>query len=328
MISEMMNSSIPSVGASTREERLASGGPWCSSCSAWPVACAAALHRGRLRADVGLDVLDRHVGGVADALDELVGDPLGRALGQRRDDDLRDVEVLHGVHHRRVGVGVADHARGHDAGVVQRRRAAGAGARAPRATAWPSVLACGTTTMNRCGPSAASAFRRSTSSGARHGQVGDHERDVERQALAARSTTTCSTGSARGLLEALDQVAPEPAGGRAPGSVETMISSIPRSAHRVHRGVERVRSPTSPCGDALVAHELQREVDADLRGVAHDLVVDHVAVARPGLRHDDEEARRRPPCARSPGRARAACPRRSSRWRGRGWLRHAYASSS
>ena len=33
------------------------------------------------------------------------------------------------------------------------------------------------------------------------------------------------------------------------------------------------------------------EVHADLRGVAHDLVVDHVAVARPRLRDDDEEAR-------------------------------------
>ena len=34
-----------------------------------------------------------------------------------------------------------------------------------------------------------------------------------------------------------------------------------------------------------------REVHADLRRVAHDLVVDHVAVARPRLRHDDEEPR-------------------------------------
>ena len=31
MISEMMKSSIPSVGGSTREEWLASIGPWCSS---------------------------------------------------------------------------------------------------------------------------------------------------------------------------------------------------------------------------------------------------------------------------------------------------------
>ena len=43
-----------------------------------------------------------------------------RALRQRRDDDLGDVEVLDGVHHRRVRVRVADHAGGHDPRVLER----------------------------------------------------------------------------------------------------------------------------------------------------------------------------------------------------------------
>ena len=36
MISLMMKRYIPSRDESTREERLASGGPWCSSWAAWP----------------------------------------------------------------------------------------------------------------------------------------------------------------------------------------------------------------------------------------------------------------------------------------------------
>ena len=41
MISQMMKSSIPSSWGSTREERLAGGGPWCSWSSwAWAIAAA------------------------------------------------------------------------------------------------------------------------------------------------------------------------------------------------------------------------------------------------------------------------------------------------
>jgi hypothetical protein len=40
MISEMMNSSMPSSWGSTREDRLASGGPWWCSWWATLAACA------------------------------------------------------------------------------------------------------------------------------------------------------------------------------------------------------------------------------------------------------------------------------------------------
>ena len=42
MISEMMKSIIPSIGASTRELMLAGGGPWCSL--GFGVADAGGLH--------------------------------------------------------------------------------------------------------------------------------------------------------------------------------------------------------------------------------------------------------------------------------------------
>ena len=63
-------------------------------------------------------------------------------------------------------------------------------------------------------------------------------------------------------------------------------------ADRVGGGVERVGvADLAGALDALVAHEREREVDAHLGGVAHRLVVDHVAVARAALGHDDVEAR-------------------------------------
>ena len=93
MISEMMKSSIPSVGGSTREERLASIGPWCSAsvlvlvarCLLLPpflrsVRCDRVARRGD-------DVLDRTGRVAADALDEVGAQPAGLGLGQRRDDD-------------------------------------------------------------------------------------------------------------------------------------------------------------------------------------------------------------------------------------------------
>jgi hypothetical protein len=48
MISEMMKSSIPSSCGSTREERLASGGPWW--CSSWATPPLAACAPGRIEA--------------------------------------------------------------------------------------------------------------------------------------------------------------------------------------------------------------------------------------------------------------------------------------
>ena len=94
-----------------------------------------------------------------------------------------------------------------------------------------------------------------------------------------------------------------------------MISSIGCARIASIAALNGSASPTSPvAGGAEVADELDGEVHADLRGVAHDVVVDHVAVARPGLRDDDEEARAL--LGPSPGCGRAAPCRRSSRWRG------------
>ena len=102
----------PEQRGSTREERLASGGPWCS-CSCWPWRDGGGLHQAGLHRLGARTRCARPACSVAvcDALDQLVGHPLRAALGQRRDHDLGDVEELHGVHRRRVGVGVADHAR-------------------------------------------------------------------------------------------------------------------------------------------------------------------------------------------------------------------------
>src|SRR5919202_2605257 len=107
MTSLMMKSSIPSSCGSTREERLAAGGPWwCSSWATWPVATeAASIALGLRPRRLGLDVLDRPVRRLLDALDELVRHPLRRALRQRRDHHLRDVEVLERVHRGRVDLG-------------------------------------------------------------------------------------------------------------------------------------------------------------------------------------------------------------------------------
>ena len=173
---------------------------------------------------------------------------------------------------------------------VQQRRSALARLAHARGPARPL---CGTTTMKRRGPSSASAFRRSTSSGA----------------ATVRFATTSVTSNGRPSACEVDHHVLDRQPGRllagarsgraaasprtSPGSVETMISSIGCARDRVHGGVERVAvadlARRRRCPE--VAHELQREVDAHLRRVAHDLVVDDVAVARPRLRHDDEEAR-------------------------------------
>src|SRR3954454_629633 len=77
--SEMMNNNIPSSAGSTRELRLAGGGPWWSC--PWAAIEAASMDLslrgvggGRIRR---LDVLDRLVGDLAHALDEVGAQPPG-----------------------------------------------------------------------------------------------------------------------------------------------------------------------------------------------------------------------------------------------------------
>ena len=111
--SEMMKSSIPSVGASTREERCAGGGPWCSawaidaaSIASPPMPLAVSEGRSWTTCSTGLLVV-RRTRSIRSARSQpdLVS-------GKRRDHDVVDAEVLQRVHDRRVGVGVADHPGG------------------------------------------------------------------------------------------------------------------------------------------------------------------------------------------------------------------------
>ena len=171
--------------------------------------------------------------------------------------------------------------------------------------------------MNRCGPWSASALSRSTSS--------------PPATVWFATTSVTSNGRPSSLevdhdvldrqpgvvLERLDQVAPHPAGGRR-GQRRDDDLGDPAVGDRVVRGVQRIAvADLAATVDALLAHEREREVDAHLRGVAHGLVVDHVAVPRARLRDDDVEPR----VALAP-RARAPHPagsrRRSSRSPGPG----------
>src|SRR5436305_2651619 len=109
--SDMMKSSIPSVGASTREERCAGGGPWCS----WVTAAASTASGGR-RLGLGVDhVLDRFAGGAPHALDQISAQPAGLRLREGRDHDVVDAEGLKRVHHRGVRIRIADHPGGVEA---------------------------------------------------------------------------------------------------------------------------------------------------------------------------------------------------------------------
>src|SRR5579859_8113609 len=103
MISDMMKSSIPSVGASTREERCAGGGPWCS---AWAIAAASMPEplRRRVRGVAVDHVLDRLSGAARDPFDQVGAQPAGLRLREGGDHDVVDPEVLKRVHDRRVGI--------------------------------------------------------------------------------------------------------------------------------------------------------------------------------------------------------------------------------
>ena len=214
----MMKSSIPSSWGSTREERLASGGPWCSSCS-WPWAWPAAIAPASIRRLASAACLDVHAPACRSrsprappGLSATHLDSVGR---QRRDHDLGDVEVLHGVHRGRVRVRVADLAGGHDLlaaqDVEQRlqplaRGAHGAAvARVLRHDHDEAVRAARRRAPRACARAAPPADR----------LVGEHERDVERQAPRRRHVdcTMWWTGSPLPRLQALDQVAPQPARG-------------------------------------------------------------------------------------------------------------------
>ena len=126
-----------------------------------------------------------------------------------------------------------------------------------------------------------------------HREVGDHQRHPEGEAFAREVDHDVLDGLAGLLLEPLDQVAAQPARRRRrQRGDDDLVDRL--GAHGVHGGVERIGIADLALADRPeVADELQRQVHADLRGVAHDLVVDDVPVPRLGLRDDDEES-----CAR------------------------------
>ena len=205
-----MKSSIPSSWGSTRELRFAGGGPWCS----WAVAVR--VWRCWLPPSASLQAAGVAVGvarastttcstgterRAAHALDQIRAHPAGALAGQRRDDDVVDAEQLERVHRRRVGVGVADHARAEQA----RRRAAARASAASRARASPAARRCrpcwGTTAMNRCCPSVARPWpcRRSISSSPLEVLLATTSVTVNGRPSCSRSMTMCSTGRPEAL---------------------------------------------------------------------------------------------------------------------------------
>src|SRR5215204_2835780 len=110
MISEMMKSSIPRNCASTREETFAGGGPWCSSCAAWPAATDAdSIARRPPRS--------RSPRARLDAPDQVSAQPARARLRKRRDDDVVRRVELQRVLDCRVGIGVHDLPHRIEAGV-------------------------------------------------------------------------------------------------------------------------------------------------------------------------------------------------------------------
>src|SRR2546421_1732031 len=134
----MMKSSIPRVAGSTREERCAGGGPWCS----WGIAAASIDLLGGGLLDVAVDdVLHRLARAALDALDQVSSQPPRLRLREGRDHDVVDAEVLKGVGDRGIWVRVADHPRGEqaaDAEAVEHELQARA--RAPAGLAFPALL--------------------------------------------------------------------------------------------------------------------------------------------------------------------------------------------
>ena len=254
MISLMMNSSMPeqlrlhprrAVGLGR-----ARGAP---RGRAWPAGMEAASMLGL--APAGWDSVEDSMCSTGllvalfDAVDELVGHPLRAALGQRGDrrprrcgsTGPRSWRPCRGRGRRSCPAATIPASRRDSSSRRSRARAA-------CSTASPRPEDCGMTTMKRCGPSAASAFRRSVSSGLATVWLASTSVTSKGRPSAARSTTTCSTGSpvsspSRSGRSRRSQ--PEDSD----GSVETMISSIPCSATASLAALIGSSSPTSPAPD-------------------------------------------------------------------------------
>ena len=137
--------------------------------------------------------------------------------------------------------------------------------------------------------------------------------------------TTCSTGSPlaswRRSIRSRRSQPEDDAGQR--GDDDLVDPAVARS--RPSTALNGSWSPTSPVPSMPSSlHERQRQVDAHLRGVAHRLVVDHVAVARAGAAARRRGSARRPCAARSRIVSSSCAPPIVSLARTR-YVRHDYA---
>ncbi len=122
------------------------------------------------------------------------------------------------------------------------------------------------------------------------GPVGHHERDAERQALLLEVGDDVLDRQRRGVVDAVDQIPPQPAGVRdGVGGDDHLARTV--LGDRVHRRQEGVRvAHRAARFDALLRQQRDREVDPHLRGLAHRLVVDHETRGGLALGYHETEA--------------------------------------
>ena len=164
-------------------------------------------------------------------------------------------------------------------------------ARARPRGAPPLPSGCGTTAMNSVrSPPAAFSLQALEQLLAAEVLLATTSVDLERQALLLEVDDDVLDGQPGGVVDALDQVAPQPA--RADGGVRGDDDLVgPALGDRVHRRQERVGvADFAGRLDPLAGDQRERQVDAHLRRFAHRLVVDHEARRGLALRHDQAEA--------------------------------------
>ena len=162
---------------------------------------------------LGHDVLDRACRRLAHALDEVGAHPARARRGQRRDDDVVDAG--------RTAARSSSRCRDRGRRSCPRRagprgaggRAPGPAGRAPGGVWMPSPPSWGTTTMNRWRSVLGAMSLIALAAAARPTPCALATTSVTSKGRpsASMSATTCSTGSAGGLADALDEVAPQPA---------------------------------------------------------------------------------------------------------------------
>src|SRR5947209_1927867 len=122
------------------------------------------------------------------------------------------------------------------------------------------------------------------------GAVGHRQRYVERQPLGVGIGDEVLDGKPGRLTDAVDQVGAQPAGSRLRIRGDDYLLRVV-FADGVHRGAVGVWiTNLADRVDALVVDEVEREIDAHLRGVEHSVVIDDESRARAVLRDAEDEA--------------------------------------